>query len=113
VQWAGVALALPEQRENLRLNELNDHADSFCTNMHKWGLTNFDCSLLYVRERKDLTSALDVTPAYLRTKEGEAGMSLLYTCASRLMVLQGPLSITATGSWRWAVDSVVCSCGSS
>lgn len=41
--WAGVALALPEQRERLRLAEINKYADSFCTNMHKWGLVGFDC----------------------------------------------------------------------
>lgn len=72
-QWAGVALALPEQRQALRLDDINRYADSFNTNMHKWGLTNFDCSLLFVRDRTDLTKALDVTPAYLRTKEGDAG----------------------------------------
>ena len=42
-QWAGVAYALPEQREPLRLAEVNKYADSFCTNMHKWGLVGFDC----------------------------------------------------------------------
>lgn len=42
-QWAGVAYALPHAREQLRLAELNQYADSFCTNMHKWGLVGFDC----------------------------------------------------------------------
>lgn len=41
--WAGVALALPERRAELRLEEINEYADSFCTNMHKWGLVGFDC----------------------------------------------------------------------
>lgn len=41
--WAGVAYALPEQRKALRLDEVNKYADSFCTNMHKWGLVGFDC----------------------------------------------------------------------
>jgi aromatic-L-amino-acid decarboxylase len=43
IQWAGVAFALPEQRGPLRLDEVNKYADSFCTNMHKWGLVGFDC----------------------------------------------------------------------
>jgi glutamate/tyrosine decarboxylase-like PLP-dependent enzyme len=42
-QWGGVAYALPEQREPLRLAEVNKYADSFCTNAHKWGLVGFDC----------------------------------------------------------------------
>ncbi|TXT08689.1 hypothetical protein VHUM_02817 [Vanrija humicola] len=76
--WAGVAYALPETREELRLAEVNEYADSFCTNMHKWGLVGFDCSLFYVRERRDLTEALDVTPAFLRTKEGDEGSVIDY-----------------------------------
>lgn len=41
--WAGMAWALPEQREPLRLAEVNKYADSVCTNAHKWGLVGFDC----------------------------------------------------------------------
>lgn len=36
--WAGVALACPEYREHGRLDAINQYADSFATNMHKWGL---------------------------------------------------------------------------
>ena len=39
----------------------------------QWGLTNFDFSALWVRDRDLLTSALDVTPAYLRNKHSDAG----------------------------------------
>jgi len=46
-QWAGVAYALPSQRSTLRLDEVNEYADSFCTNMHKWGLVGFDCCKLF------------------------------------------------------------------
>jgi hypothetical protein len=42
-QWAGVAYALPDHRKALRLDDVNQFADSFCTNAHKWGLTGFDC----------------------------------------------------------------------
>ncbi|TFK23692.1 aromatic-L-amino-acid decarboxylase [Coprinopsis marcescibilis] len=76
--WAGVALSCPEYREPLRLADINEYATSFCTNFHKWGLVNFDCSGFWVRDRKLLTEALDVTPLYLRTKEGDAGTVIDY-----------------------------------
>lgn len=53
-------------------------ADSFCTNFHKWGLINFDASTLWVRDRKYLIEALDITPPFLRTKEGDAGTVIDY-----------------------------------
>ncbi|KAJ7307625.1 pyridoxal phosphate-dependent decarboxylase [Mycena albidolilacea] len=64
--WAGVALACPEFRNLCQLDAINDFADSFCTNFHKWGLVNWDASTLWVRNKKHVTNALDVTPAYLR-----------------------------------------------
>nr|XP_019047344.1 aromatic-L-amino-acid decarboxylase [Kwoniella bestiolae CBS 10118]OCF26274.1 aromatic-L-amino-acid decarboxylase [Kwoniella bestiolae CBS 10118] len=76
--WAGVAYALPQYRESLRLQEVNEYADSFCTNFHKWGLTTFDCSIFCVKNRKDLTQALDVTPPFLRSKEADAGTVIDY-----------------------------------
>ncbi|CAD6887360.1 unnamed protein product [Tilletia laevis] len=71
--YAGVALALPELRESSHLTAINAHADSFSTNAHKWGLTQFDCSPLHVTDRGALTRALSITPEYLRTKHGDAG----------------------------------------
>lgn len=44
--WAGVALACPEQRGALHLDAINQYADGFSTNFHKWGGVNFDCSAL-------------------------------------------------------------------
>ncbi|KAG9102848.1 hypothetical protein FRC06_000962 [Ceratobasidium sp. 370] len=76
--WAGVALACPEFRKVSHLNAINTHAHSFCTNFHKWGLVNFDCSTLWVRERTLLTDALDVTPEFLRTKHGDTGTVIDY-----------------------------------
>lgn len=76
--WAGVAYALPAHREELRLAELNNYADSICTNAHKWGLIGFDCSLFFIRNRTDLTEAFDVTPAFLRSKEGDSGAVVDY-----------------------------------
>ena len=95
--WAGVTLSCPEYREVAQLDNINKYADSFCTNFHKvstddlapnstdqtdvialyqWGLVNFDASTLWVRNRKHLTDALDVTPEFLRTKHGDAGRSI-------------------------------------
>ncbi|PPQ98397.1 hypothetical protein CVT24_004076 [Panaeolus cyanescens] len=82
--WAGVALACPETRETMFLDDINAFANSFCTNFHKcyvvfqWGLVNFDCSALWVRNRRHLTDALDITPAYLRTKHGDEGKVIDY-----------------------------------
>ena len=50
------------------------HVDSWNTNLHKWLLTAFDASLLYIRSRKDLTSALSITPAYLQNKHTDSGL---------------------------------------
>ncbi|KDQ51421.1 hypothetical protein JAAARDRAFT_163582 [Jaapia argillacea MUCL 33604] len=76
--WAGVALSCPEYREIAKLASINEYATSFCTNFHKWGLVNFDMSTLWVRDRKLLTDALDVTPEFLRTKHGDAGTVVDY-----------------------------------
>ena len=39
---------------------------SFNTNPNKWMLVNFDCSLMWVRDRFKLTQALVVDPLYLQ-----------------------------------------------
>jgi aromatic-L-amino-acid decarboxylase len=61
--WAGVAALCPEHRHLLDGVEL---ADSFCTDAHKWLLTAFDASLLWVRDATALPAALSITPEYLR-----------------------------------------------
>ncbi|KAG7090975.1 hypothetical protein E1B28_010042 [Marasmius oreades] len=76
--WLGMALVCPEFRETCYLKEINEFADSFCTNFHKWGLTNFDASAMWVRDRRYLTEALDITPPFLRTPQGEAGTVIEY-----------------------------------
>ena len=70
---------------------INKYADSLCVNFHKvhvnlfsftsgvaegdvqWGLVNLDCSGFWVRDRRDLTEALSITPPYLRNAGGEDG----------------------------------------
>ncbi|KAJ7496661.1 pyridoxal phosphate-dependent decarboxylase [Mycena latifolia] len=63
--WAGVALVCPEFRELCQLEAINRYADSFCTNLHKWGIVSGSASALWVKQLKYVTDALDVTPAYL------------------------------------------------
>ena len=73
--WAGSALVCPEHREMIRGVE---HADAFNFNPHKWLLTNFDCSALYVADRKALIEALSITPEYLRNSASDAGAVIDY-----------------------------------
>jgi aromatic-L-amino-acid decarboxylase len=68
--WAGVAALCPEHRGLLDGVEL---ADSFCTNAHKWLLTAFDASLLWVRDAAALPAALSITPEYLRDAASDSG----------------------------------------
>jgi aromatic-L-amino-acid decarboxylase len=73
--WAGVAALCPEFRHLLDGVEL---VDSFCTNAHKWLLTAFDASLLWVRDGTALPAALSITPEYLRNSASESGAVVDY-----------------------------------
>ncbi|MCO1653512.1 pyridoxal phosphate-dependent decarboxylase family protein [Pseudonocardia humida] len=73
--WAGVAGLCPEHRHLLDGVEL---ADSFCTDAHKWLLTAFDASLLWVREAHALPAALSITPEYLRDAASESARVVDY-----------------------------------
>lgn len=73
--YAGVALTLPEVRPSCFPEALNA-VDSFSTNLHKWGLVQFDCSPLLVRDRTALSSALTVTPEFLKTRQADSGSVL-------------------------------------
>ncbi len=73
--WAGVAAVAPEFRW---LNAGLEHADSYCTNPHKWLLTNFDCDAFYVADRAALVGALSILPEYLRNAATESGAVIDY-----------------------------------
>jgi len=73
--FAGSACVCPEFRWMI---EGVERADSFVFNPHKWLLTSFDCSGLWVRERKALIDALSITPEYLRNAASEAGAVIDY-----------------------------------
>ncbi|QIK77462.1 aspartate aminotransferase family protein [Nocardioides piscis] len=74
--WAGVAAVCPELRDRL-LSGVH-LAQSIVTNPHKWMLTTFDCSVLWVQERTALTNALSITPEYLRNPASESGAVVDY-----------------------------------
>ncbi|WP_300014583.1 pyridoxal-dependent decarboxylase [Pseudonocardia sp.] len=73
--WAGVAALCPEHRDLLDGVEL---VDSFCTDAHKWLLTAFDASLLWVRDARALPDALSITPEYLRDGASDSGAVVDY-----------------------------------
>ena len=73
--WAGVAAVAPEFRW---LNDGLASADSYCTNPHKWLLTNFDCDAFYVADRAALVGALSILPDYLRNAATESGAVVDY-----------------------------------
>ena len=60
---AGVAAICPEYRDHFANWE---NVDSYTFNPHKWMFTNMDCACLFVRDRKVLKSALNITSDYLR-----------------------------------------------
>lgn len=69
--YAGAALVCPEYQH---LTSSFQHFHSFDMNMHKWLLTNFDASCLFVKKRKDLIDALSIMPSYLRNEFSESGL---------------------------------------
>ncbi len=74
--YAGVAAVCPELRW---INAgVAGYADSYCTDLHKWLLTNFDATAFWVRERRHLTGALSILPEYLRNTASESGAVVDY-----------------------------------
>jgi aromatic-L-amino-acid decarboxylase len=69
--YAGAALVCPEYQHHTFSFE---HFHSFDMNMHKWLLTNFDASCLFIKKRKHLIDALSITPSYLRNEYSESGL---------------------------------------
>ncbi|TVT01207.1 pyridoxal-dependent decarboxylase [Amycolatopsis bartoniae] len=74
--YAGVAAVCPELRW---INDgVAEYADSYATNPHKWLLTNFDCGVLWVADRRPLIDALSILPEYLRNPASESGQVIDY-----------------------------------
>ncbi len=72
--YAGVAAMVPGYEWILRGAE---HADSLVVNPHKWLFTPFDLSVLYCRRMDVVRQAFALTPEYLETSEGQAGVKNL------------------------------------
>jgi aromatic-L-amino-acid decarboxylase len=69
--YAGVAAMVPGYEWILHGAE---HADSLVLNPHKWLFSPFDLSVLYCRRMDVLRQAFALTPEYLKTREGDAGI---------------------------------------
>ncbi|MCS5490970.1 pyridoxal phosphate-dependent decarboxylase family protein [Algoriphagus limi] len=63
--YAGTALLLPEFQS---LIDGHEDADSYVFNPHKWMFTNFDCTVLFLKNPEDLINTFSLTPEYLRTQ---------------------------------------------
>jgi len=72
---SGIAALAPEFRW---VNDGIEHADSYCTNPHKWMGVNFDCDLYWTADRQALLGALSILPEYLRSEAAEAGAVIDY-----------------------------------
>lgn len=66
--FAGTALLLSEYQELIEGHEL---ADSYVFNPHKWMFTNFDCTIMYLKEPRYLVNTFSMTPEYLKTSLDE------------------------------------------
>jgi aromatic-L-amino-acid decarboxylase len=62
--YAGSALILPEFQWMI---EGIEQIDSFVFNPHKWLLTNFDCSVYFIKDKESLLKTFEVLPEYLKT----------------------------------------------
>ena len=69
--YAGVAAMVPGYEWILADGR---RADSLVVNPHKWLFTPFDLSVLYCRRMDVVRQAFSLTPEYLKTSEGEAGV---------------------------------------
>ncbi|KAH0909335.1 hypothetical protein HID58_032656 [Brassica napus] len=73
--YAGNACICPEYRQYIDGVET---ADSFNMNAYKGLLTNFDCSLLWVKDQYAVTEAFSANPEYLKNKASEANLVVDY-----------------------------------
>uniref|UniRef100_A0A7N0V8K7 Tyrosine decarboxylase n=2 Tax=Kalanchoe fedtschenkoi TaxID=63787 RepID=A0A7N0V8K7_KALFE len=73
--YAGSACVCPEYRHHI---DGVEEVDSFNMNAHKWFLTNFDCSLLWVKDRNALIQSLSTNPEFLKNKASQSKSVLDY-----------------------------------
>ncbi|KAH9568469.1 hypothetical protein CY35_03G078500 [Sphagnum magellanicum] len=73
--YAGNACICPEFRHYLNGVE---KADSYNMNPHKWLLTNFDCSTLWMKDSEFLLAALSNKPVFLRNEATDKNLVVDY-----------------------------------
>ncbi|KAL0459345.1 UNVERIFIED_CONTAM: Tyrosine decarboxylase 1 [Sesamum latifolium] len=73
--YAGSACICPEFRHYI---DGVEEANSFNMNAHKWFLTNFDCSALWVKDRSALIQSLSTNPEFLQNKASQGNMVVDY-----------------------------------
>lgn len=64
--WAGACALLPQYS---KIFEAWNFADSIVVNPHKWMFVPFDCSVLFIKNKKALASAFSLTPSYLESSD--------------------------------------------
>ncbi|XP_030842784.1 aromatic-L-amino-acid decarboxylase-like [Strongylocentrotus purpuratus] len=69
--YGGNALICPEFSYLLTGFE---YVDSFNFNPNKWMLVNFDCSVMWIRDKTALTSTFNVNPLYLQHENDDAAI---------------------------------------
>ncbi|KAB5532626.1 pyridoxal phosphate-dependent transferase [Coniochaeta sp. 2T2.1] len=71
--YAGAALVCPEVQEQTDIKVV-ERFHSFDMNMHKWLLTNFDASCLFVKDRSWFVQALTINQAVYNNDASEGGL---------------------------------------
>lgn len=71
--YAGAALVTPEAQQAVGVHHLR-HFASFNVNMHKWLLTNFDASCLFVADRRWLEDAMSSELHVYRNTYSDGGL---------------------------------------
>lgn len=72
--YAGAALVTPEARSALGTGAHLRHYHSFNVNMHKWLLTNFDASCVFVADRRPLEAAMSAEQHVYRNAYSDGGL---------------------------------------
>ncbi len=73
--YAGTAMLAPE----FRYHQAGvASVDSYSFNPHKWMMVNFDCSVLWVADRRPLIDTLSIVPPYLRDGSSDEGGTIDY-----------------------------------
>lgn len=80
-------------------------------NPNKWMLVNFDCSLLWVRDRFKLTQAMVVDPLYLQHSFSDKAIDYRVNLLFMLLTFHLLLIEYSTGASHLADAFVLSNCG--